>query len=225
LRKNNETEQKSIHQISKDPKWSSKEAVMSTVMQLIRKLRNPENKVVLQAVEELRARGWLEDGSLKGIPLCYAHLQNADLFKANLVKVDLHQANLESTDLSLANLEDSKLARANLRNVNFDEAILQGADLFKANLEGAHNLSENQLSQTKRLWGAIMQDGKSYDGRYNLPGDLEFARWGNVDVNDAEAMADFLGVPLEVYLRGQKRTPLVIEETSELFIDLSEETL
>ncbi len=179
---------------------------MSTVMQLIRKLRNPENKIVLQAVEELRARGWLEDGSLKGIPLCYAHLQNADLFKADLIKVDLHQANLDSADLSLANLQDAKLARTNLRNVKLDEAILQGADLFKANLKGAHNLNEQQLSKAKRLWGAIMPDGTSYDGRYNLPGDLEFAKWGNVDIDDPEAMADFLGVPLEVYVLGQKHT-------------------
>jgi uncharacterized protein YjbI with pentapeptide repeats len=185
---------------------------MITVMQLIRKLRSPENKVVLQAVEELRARGWLEDGSLKGIPLCYAHLQNADLFKAGLIKVDLHQANLESVDLSLANLEGAKLARANLRNANLDEVNLQGADLFKANLEGAHNLNERQLSQAKRLWGAIMPDGTSYDGRYNLPGDLEFAKWGNVDINDPEAMADFLGVPLEVYLRGQEQPNLTAEK-------------
>ncbi|MEJ2562571.1 MAG: pentapeptide repeat-containing protein [Anaerolineales bacterium] len=198
---------------------------MSTVMQLIRKLRNPENKIVLQAVAELRARGWLEDGSLKGIPLCYAHLQNADLFKANLTKVDLHQANLESADLSLANLQDAKLARAKMCNANFDEAFLQGADFFKANLHGAHNLNERQLTQVKRLWGAIMPDGASYDGRYNLSGDLEFARWGKIDIADQEAMADFLGVPLEVYLRGQERTRLVVEETSELFIDLSEEML
>jgi uncharacterized protein YjbI with pentapeptide repeats len=185
---------------------------MSTLMQLIRKLRNPENKIVLQAVEELRARGWLDDGSLKGVPLCYAHLQNADLFKADLTKVDLHQANLESADLSLANLQNAKLARTNLHNVNFDEAILQDADLFKANLGGAHNLSERQLMLAKRLWGAIMPDGKSYDGRYNLPGDLEFAKWGNVDVNDPEAMSDFLGVPLEVYLRGQEQSQPAVEK-------------
>ncbi len=198
---------------------------MSTVMQLIRKLRNPENKIVLQAVAELRARGWLEDGSLRGIPLCYAHLQNADLFKANLIKVDLHQANLDSADLSLANLQDAKLARTNMRNVNFDEALLQGADLFKANLRGAHNLSERQLTQVKRLWGAIMPDSESYDGRYNLPGDLEFAKWGKVNITDPGAMADFLGVPLEVYLRGQEGARIIVEEATELIIDLSEETL
>jgi uncharacterized protein YjbI with pentapeptide repeats len=177
---------------------------MVTVLELIRKLRSPENKTVLQAIEELRVRGWLEDGSLKGIPLLHAHLQGADLLKADLTNVDLHQAHLEGTNLSMANLSGVKFARANLEGANLSDSILEGADFFKANLLDVRNLTDEQLSRAKRLYGATMPDGLTYDGRYNLEGDLEFARWGRVNLEDPEAMAYFLGISLETYQRGQE---------------------
>ena len=179
---------------------------MVTVMELIRKLRSPDNKVVLQAVEELRVRGWLSDGSLEGVPLCHAHLQGADLLKANLRKVDLHQANLEWADLSMADLNSAKLVRVNLQGANLSQTNLRDVDLYKADLREARNLVDEQLSQTKRLWGATMPDGESYDGRYNLKGDIEFAKWGRVETDNPAAMAKFFGVPLEVYLHGQGKT-------------------
>lgn len=179
---------------------------MVTVMELIRKLRSPDNKVVLQAVEELRVRSWLTDGSLEGVTLCHAHLQGADLLKANLRRVDLHQANLEWADLSMADLNSAKLARVNLQGANLSQADLSGVDLYKADLREARNLTDEQLSQTRRLWGATMPDGEPYDGRFNLQGDIEFARWGRVETDNPAAMANFFGVPLEIYLRGQGKT-------------------
>lgn len=177
---------------------------MIEVVELIRKLRNPDNKRVLQAVEELRVRGWLQDGSLQGIPLLHVHMQGADLFEADLSKVDLHQAHLEWADLSNVNLKDAKLTRTNLQGANLDSANLEGADLFKANLIEARNLTDQQLSKAKRLYGATMPNGEPYDGRFQLKGDIEFARWGRVDVDDPAAMAEFFGVSLEKYLAGQE---------------------
>jgi uncharacterized protein YjbI with pentapeptide repeats len=171
---------------------------------LIRKLRSSDHQRVLQAIEELRVRGWLTDGSLNNIPICNAQMQYADLLGADLTNVDLHQGQLEYAQLFRANLTGAKLTRANLRNANFSEAILSNADLFKADLQNARNLTHKQLALVKRLWGAIMPDGTSYDGRYNLAGDLEFAKWGRVDVSDPQAMADFLRIPLGTYMRGQE---------------------
>jgi len=185
---------------------------MANVMELIRKLRNPDNKNVLHAIEELRARSWLEDGSLKGIPLCHVHMQDADLFKADLTSVDFHQADLQRANLSMANLNGVKLARANLQGANLSNANLHGVDFFKANLQDVCNLTDEQLSQAKRLYGSLMPDGNLYDGRYNLDGDLEFARWGRVDVQDPRAMAYFLGVSLETYQKGQEMK-VVVQDT------------
>lgn len=177
---------------------------MIKVIDLIRKLRSLDNKRVLEAIEELRVRGWLSDGSLENLPFCNAQMQDANLTDANLTNVDLHQAHLEGAQLCRTNLTRAKLNRAILRRADFSEALLNDTDMFKADLQNARNLTHEQLSQAKRLWGAIMPDGTTYDGRYNLQGDLEFAKWGRVDVNNAEAMAEFLRIPLETYERGQE---------------------
>jgi uncharacterized protein YjbI with pentapeptide repeats len=183
---------------------------MTKIYELIQKLRSTDNKRVLQAVEELRVRGWLEDGSLANIPLCHVHLQGADLLSAKLVNIDFHQADLSNVDLSNADLTRSKLNRTNLKGANLSKAKLADVDMFKANLEDARNLTDEQLSQAKRLYGATMPNGKVYDGRYNLAGDLEFARWGRVNVDDPQAMANFLGVSLEVYIQGQGQTIVTV---------------
>jgi uncharacterized protein YjbI with pentapeptide repeats len=145
-----------------------------TKIELINKLNSLEHRHVLQAVEELRVCDWLSDGTLRGAALCRTQLQRADL------------------------------TRADLRDVDFSKADLTSADLYKANLQGARNLTEEQLRRVKRLCGAIMPDGETYNGCYNLSGDLAQARWAKVDLNDPQAMADFYCVPLETYLRGQK---------------------
>jgi hypothetical protein len=180
------------------------EVQMATLSQTLHKIRGPDNKRAVEAIEELRARGWLEDGSMEGILLCHARLEGADLFKASLPKVDFHQAHLFRADFSGADLTSAKFARADLRSANFSGAILDDADLLKADLSGATNLTDAQLAKAKRLCYATMPDGLPYDGRFRLQGDLDLAEWGKVDVEDPEAMAYFLGVSLETYLNGQK---------------------
>jgi len=179
---------------------------MSKKVDTIRKLRNPDNKVVLHALEDLRVQGWLEDGSLINIPLCHVQMQGADLMFADLRKVDFHQAHLQGANLSNANLSGARLTRTKMQCVNFSQANLSGADLFKADLSGAVNLTDDQLATVKRLHGATMPNELPYDGRYNLDGDLEFAVWGRIDVNDPQAMADFYGISVETYLIGQQMT-------------------
>lgn len=176
---------------------------MVTLVELIYKLRSPDNKRVMQAVEELRVRGWLQDGSLRGVPLCHVHMQGVDLLSADFANVDFHQADFENADLSMANLNNTKLTRVNFQRANLSHTDITGADLYKANLKEARNITEEQLKKAKRLYGAIMPNGETYDGRYNLEGDLAFARWGRVDPKNPQTMADFYGVPLDTYLNGQ----------------------
>ncbi len=174
---------------------------MHTKLELINKIFKLDNKSTLQAVEELRLRGWLEDGSLHGLALCQAQMENADLMGADLRNVDFHQANLEFADLRKAHLNAAKLNRASCYRANFDQTDLTYADLYKTNLRGAQNLTEQQLVKANQLLGAIMPDGQIYDGRFNLPGDLARARWARINVDDPAGMAEFYGVPLEAYLR------------------------
>jgi uncharacterized protein YjbI with pentapeptide repeats len=179
---------------------------MLTKTELINKIWGLENKYSLEAVAELRVRGWLLDGSLRGTALCQAQLQSADLMAADLSNVDFHQANLDFADLSKAKLNGAKLNRASLQGVNFDHTDLTNADLYKVNLRAARNLTDAQLSQANELLGSTMPDGKVYDGRFNLVGDLGLARWAKADVNDPAKMAEFYGVSLDEYLQGQNQT-------------------
>jgi len=176
----------------------------TTPIHIISKLRSSDNKRVLEAVEELRAHGWLSDGALKNIGLIHAHLEGADLMNANLEGVDFHQAHMQFADLSSANLAGAKMVRATLKGANFSKADLTEVDLFKANLVDAIGLTPAQLRTTKRLIGATLPDGKLYDGRYNLEGDMQFLAWSRIDPNNPAEVAKMLGVPEEIYIQGQE---------------------
>jgi uncharacterized protein YjbI with pentapeptide repeats len=182
---------------------------MISKIELINKLQSLESKNVLKAVEDLRNCGMLGDGSLRGIALCQAVLQNADLKEADLCFVDLHQANLDNADLSHARLQAVKLNRASLQSANLEDADLTNAELYKVNLRGARNLTCGQFSSMNALFGSIMPDGAVYDGRFNLSGDLARARWATVDVDDPKSMAEFYGVTVDVYMQGQGKKTMV----------------
>lgn len=122
------------------------------------------HNIAFRASEQLRARGWLQNGLLRGANLHGADLHEADLSYAdlrgvrldwaNLKEVNLQEANLEGADLGgsdfsrmsstsaraatlwYANLEGAKLGRANLEGVNLGGANLKGADLTAANCGG-----------------------------------------------------------------------------------------
>jgi hypothetical protein len=183
---------------------------MISKIELINRLQSPENRTVLKAVEELHACGMLSDGSLRGIALCQAILQDADLKDADLCYVDLHQAILDNADLSNARLQAAKLNRASLQGANLAGANLTNAELYKVNLRGARNLTEEQFSCLNALFGSIMPDGCVYNGRFNLNGDLARARWAKVNLDDPKSMAEFYGVTLDAYLQGQKKEALVL---------------
>ena len=172
--------------------------------QVVRKLRSQDHEVVLQAVEALRARGNLSDGTLAWVCLQYAKLQGANLSASDLRNADLNKANLEMADLSYANLEGARLTKARMRSVNLEKASMIGANLTGANLRGALALQDGQLATASRMRGAIMPDGSLYDGRFNLPGDYADACLLHIDLNDPAAIASFYGVTLEAFVLGQE---------------------
>jgi uncharacterized protein YjbI with pentapeptide repeats len=172
-------------------------------VQLIRKLRSSDNYVTRTAVDELRMRGHLEDGSLQWVYLRYVNLQGVDLSGADLRKTDLNMSKLQGTDLSGSNLKEARLIKANLRCALLAEANLEGTLLAKANLQGVLDVTEEQLARAGKLRSATMPDGSLYDGRFNLAGDLADARFLHVNIRDPQEMAAFYGVSLEKYELGQ----------------------
>ena len=104
---------------------------------LIREMRSKDNATALNAVEEMQAHGWLEDGSLQGAFLVGADLHGAFLAGADLSGADLSSANLKGASLAVANLQEAGLEYTNLHRTNLGYANLCGADLGFANLHGA----------------------------------------------------------------------------------------
>ncbi len=170
---------------------------------LIRQLGSSVNTEAKRAAEELRAQGWLEDGSLVRIALIGADLEGVDLRRADLGGARFYRANLRGAKLTGANLENAILTGANLEEAWLVGANLQEAFLAGANLRGVKKVGAKCLAQARRLKGATMPDGDRYDGRFCLPGDLGQAKKNGVDIEDPAVLAKWYGVPLEVYERGQ----------------------
>lgn len=112
----------------------------------------------------------------------------------------LHGHDLRGSDWRDANLYQASLKNCDLQRVQFDKA-----DLYEADLTGA-KVSPEQLRRTKTMRYAVMPDGQKYDGRYNLPHDLNLMHDPRfkTDPSDAEQVAKFYGVDVEAYLRGQR---------------------
>jgi len=123
---------------------------------LIDEVAGGDNATALAAVDMLRARGWLADGTLRGVRLAGANLRGADLSGADLFTANLAAANLPGAILTGAILTGADLTEANLRGAELTGttltaaiqtgAILSRADLFEANLRAA-NLSGADLSK------------------------------------------------------------------------------
>lgn len=159
-------------------------------------------------------RANLGQGNLQDANLSECDLQEARLSGADLLGANLYRANLFRADVSSANLFRAKLMESNLQEVFLFQADLRGADLKRAAMRGARlssayldgaTLSITQLVHVGMLSGSTMPDGTRYDGRFNLPGDIQFALFLDMelDVNDPSAMASFYEVSLSEYVRGQ----------------------
>ena len=149
--------------------------------QLIRAMGSNSPAAALRAVEELRSREWLYDGSLVGANFTAANLSGADLFMANLCDTKLQMALLENTNMFMVNMEAANLRRANLRGASLvqtnlqrtmmQEADLSGADLTMSNMQRANlrmaNLQGANLYGAN-LWGVNLH-GALFDSSTILP--------------------------------------------------------
>lgn len=82
---------------------------------LIREFGSGVSEVAKRAAEELRAHGWLEDGSLIRVKVGGANLQGADLSFSDLREMILWGTELQGTDLTCVNLRKSILGHAKLQ--------------------------------------------------------------------------------------------------------------
>lgn len=161
---------------------SEKRAEKNLLQQLIREMGSKNNAFATKAAKELRAYGWLTDGSIQGVDLEAADLSKSDLGHANLSGAALIATNLngaylasailigatiKGANLEDANLSDADLSDADLRWSDLSNVDLKGAKLDLANLEGVAldgaKVTLEQLRSAKSLEQAIMPDGRRYE--------------------------------------------------------------
>lgn len=141
------------------------------LQELIKQMVSTDNRRAVDAVETLRLKGWLVNGSLRRAKLFNANLAGANLLAADLTGIFLSISNLtganmqivkldgavlHSTDLTGAILTLANLRGTDLRNTYLTRAILNRADLTGANLRGA-NLRGAHLSGAN-LRGANLRE-------------------------------------------------------------------
>jgi hypothetical protein len=131
--------------------------------QLMRQLHSYYNPTALQAVEELRILGWLDDGSLRGLNLRGADLRTANLYQADLQGTDLINAKLQGVDFYEANLKDAKVTDEQLAAV----ITMRGATMPDgARYDGRYNLPHDFNLMRKK--GIDARDPAAVAGYYGV---------------------------------------------------------
>ena len=145
---------------------------------LIVRMRSNDNLTAITATEQLRARGWLTDGSLHKAELMEANLQKARLVGANLEQTILVAANLQEARLTTAFLQKSDLSIADLKYASLRFARLENANLSEANLKEVD--CEHAHMQQADLRGANLHKAKLNEANF------EQANFAAANLREAE---------------------------------------
>lgn len=183
---------------------------------LVGKMGSNNNDVATEAWTEIDARGWDLDGTLRGKFLLSANLDGNKFTGADMRGIILSFSSLRDTSWIETDLEDAALDHTDLTGSTLSsypdgphipEANLKNASLFNANLTNA-KVRPEQLVQVRSLSGAIMPDGRKYDGRYRLPDEVEsiekLIKQRGGDIESPLLIAAYYGVPVEDYVVGQE---------------------
>lgn len=99
---------------------------------LIALVRSRNIDAARSALEELRLRGWLSDGSLRGVDFSAANLRGLDFSGAIVSEGIFRGADLRDVDFSGADLRGCNFEMASLRGWRVAQAFLEGADFTNA---------------------------------------------------------------------------------------------
>lgn len=134
---------------------------------LIREASSRDNSTALNAIDWLRAEGWLtiydDNRLLHQKKLSRAYLENAYLYQAHLEDTNMYKVNLSHADLSKANLKDAFLHRATLDNTSLYNTDFRRAVLWNASLRGAKYIETARFDEQTALPDAM--PSKDENGR------------------------------------------------------------
>ena len=169
-------------------------------IRLLRDIGCGDRGIALRAVVEITHKNLHQIGFLRHRVFENAQLAGAMLAGADLSYSLFHYADLTGVELYGAKLQRTCFWHAILHGADFRDADLTMTDFIYADLFQAH-ITIKQLQSAYRLHGARLPNGKIYDGRFNLSGDIQDARILKVDVKNPIAMASWYAMPYDQFMR------------------------
>ena len=130
---------------------------------LVEQVQTGDNLSALEALRKMQGSGWTQDGTLAGLDLQRANLENARLARAEMAGVILREANLQGAYFGATNLREADLQAVNLNGANLGDVQLSGANLAGADLSNAH-LASGDLRRVN-LTGANLEFSQSVADR------------------------------------------------------------
>lgn len=169
-------------------------------IRLLRDIGCGDHGIALRAVLEITEKKLHWNGFLR-----YRMFLEAKLARAMLLSADLSYSSFHYSDFTGAHLSGAILRRtcfwgATLRGVDLIGADLTETDFIYADLTDAR-VTIQQLKLAYRLHGARLPNGKIYDGRFNLNGDIQDAQVTGIDINDPIAMAKWYAMSHDEFMR------------------------
>ena len=154
----------------------------NTKTNLFNKIKSKDNKEAQEAIAQIRKKGWLRDGSLKGEDISDANLNGTQLEDAQLGGVYLENAEFRYANLNYANLGGHGIRRIWHRNkpINYIQSDKKLRLLFHQNRTFLRNADfEHATSINTNFRGAILQHANfehaDLRGAYLHRADLSFA--------------------------------------------------
>jgi uncharacterized protein YjbI with pentapeptide repeats len=164
---------------------------------LIRDMGSSDNGFALQALDQIREKGWLTDDSFVGANFKVANLSNADLSDANLRGADFRYANLSGANLTDANLENADLRYTIMRGINTTD-IFEVDTVRQLLIEDLRNMQVNVFA-SQEMAGFALRQAWAYGNNVNLRNaDLRGADLRGSDLSFADLRgANLLGANLQ----------------------------
>jgi hypothetical protein len=168
-------------------------------IRLLRDIGCGDQGIARRAILDITAKNLHHKGFLR-----YRIFEDAKLAGAMLASADLSHSSFYHSDFTGVTLWGAKL-----KMTSFSRCTLRGIDLRDADLDGAYFeyvdltdalVTPTQLQSANRLHGSQLPNGKIYDGRFNLPVDIQDAQTLGVDIADPVAMAKWYAMPYDQFM-------------------------
>jgi len=162
-------------------------------IRLLRDINCGDHGIALRAILEITQQKLHQKGFLRYRIFQSVQLEEADLLSADLSYSSFHSSALSWVSFYSAILKNASFWHCDMNYVDFRNADLTGAHFTYSDLHHAR-VTLQQMKSVDKLHGSHLPNGKLYDGRFNLAGDISVAQQLGFDITDEAVMKKFFAL-------------------------------